>query len=97
MKVRLMFIPPPSFSESTVTADAHHHRCRYRRHHRHHRCVRREDPEIDNFCTSNFFHFSHAHLHLVCCIYALFNLRLSARNTCHDVSMFSTGDMNLTD
>ena len=55
MKVRLMLMPPPSFSESTVTADAHHHRCCYRRHHRHHRCVRREDPEIDNLCTSTFF------------------------------------------
>ena len=92
MKVRIASSHPPSFSEPPVTTDAHHHRCRYCGHHRHHRCVCREDPEIlDDFCTSNLFF----HLHFVCCIYALFNLRPSARDTRRDVLMSSAGDTNL--
>jgi len=75
MKVRSMSSPLPSFSKFTETTDAHYHRCRHCRHHCHYRCVRREDPEIDDLCTFNLFFLSHVHLHPVGCIYALFNLR----------------------
>ena len=55
MKVRFISSFLTSFSKSTTTTDAHYHRCRYRRHHCHHRCVRREDYEIDDLCTSDPF------------------------------------------
>ena len=53
MKVRLRPRRSPISSKSTVTTDAHYHRCRHRRHHCHYRCVRCEDHEIDDLCTSS--------------------------------------------
>jgi len=83
MKVRSTSLSLPSFSEFAETIDAHYHRCRHRRYHCHYRCVRREDPEIDDLCTSILFFPPHVHLHPVGCIYALFNLRPSTWNTRH--------------
>jgi len=59
MKVSLRLLPfSRPLSKPTATIDAHYHRCCYRRHYCHHRCVRRKDREIDDLCTFNLFPFS---------------------------------------
>ena len=77
----------PLFSNSALTADAHHNWCCHRRDHCDYRCLRREDDEIDDllYFQPPFPFLFPVHLHVVCCIYALFNLRPSTRNTRHDV------------